>query len=314
MKKKTNNYTDDINKVKPPKKKKKIFRKIVIGILVVVIIIFGKYKINSYIMKANDKKIVDKIGKVEIPTYVFVEINPSIVLEIINNKVKSIACLNEDCKKITTGLDMRDYKLSESIEILYNMAKDQGFDVSNGVRVKSVNRITMMYDNKIKVEFELIDSVTESEKLKNVIDNTTLLSNKEKSNEELLAIYKSDKDYGKYYTCKITSELECYFIEGSLPNDPWSNDSVLIIEQREAIRRVLDKFKVPMEVKGKYTYIYLYDIKLEETWYGFDNDPYRYVFKHGNTIIEVKNLNLANPNSSRKCDCYAHDETEDLSE
>lgn len=79
-------------------------KKIKIILLVIVIIIIG---IVTYFMISynNYKKELENINIVNdaveeynnLESYVFVDINPSLVLTIINNKINNVTCLNEDC-------------------------------------------------------------------------------------------------------------------------------------------------------------------------------------------------------------------------
>lgn len=194
-------------------KGKKIFIIVLLIIFVPVILFFGYRFINNKLDDINTKKMsntINEISKDRID-YVFIEINPSFVLTINENKVSDIACLNDDCVSIYNDIDVKGKSIGESIDNLYNLAKEKGFDTSSGVKIKTTIEIDIKDKDYITVEF--INEVTKNELLTNVKNNEEIKNN---SNDDYYARLweelKKDKDYDKVYTCNMDNELKCYII------------------------------------------------------------------------------------------------------
>ncbi|MBE6159131.1 MAG: hypothetical protein E7159_04840 [Firmicutes bacterium] len=213
---------DSNNKPKKKSKVKKILLIILLIIVLLVVLFFGYRFIKNKIDEKNAKKyseIVSELNKDKI-SYVFVEINPHLVLTIKDNKVNDIACLNDDCLSIYKDLDIKGKDLDSSIDVIYNVSKEKGFDTSNGIKLSSTDTINIK--NKENITIEYIDTTKEKELLNDVKNNETI---KEVSNEDyytrLWNELKKDKDYGNVYTCNMNNkELECYItLETGINND-----------------------------------------------------------------------------------------------
>lgn len=195
-------------------KGKKIFIIILLIVFIPIILFFGYRFISNKLDDMNTKKMsntVKEISKDKID-YVFIEINPSFVLTIKENKVTDIACLNDDCVSIYNDIDVKGKSIGESIDNLYNLAKEKGYDTSNGVKVKTTIEIDIKDKDYITVEF--INETTKNELLSNVKNNEEIKNN---SNDDYYARLweelKKDKDYDKVYTCNMNDkELKCYII------------------------------------------------------------------------------------------------------
>ena len=155
--------------------------------------------------------VINEISKDRID-YVFIEINPSFVLTIKENEVNDIACLNDDCVSIYNDIDVKGKSIGDSIDSLYNLAKEKGFDTSKGVKVKTT--ISLNFENKDYISVEFIDETSKQELLSNIKNNEEI---KNKSNvgyyTKLWEELKKDKDYDKVYACNMdNNELKCYII------------------------------------------------------------------------------------------------------
>lgn len=220
------------------KSKLKYSKKILLGILVVVLLFFCYRFISSEIDKANIEKFSDIINDVskERTDYVFVEINPSLVLAVKDNKVNEVACLNDDCIEIYDAIDIKGKSIDESIDSLYNLSKEKGFDTSNGVKVKISNNVII--ENKDYIAVEYIDTTKERELLNEVKNNEEIknISNGDyysKLWEEL----KKDPNYDDVYTCNMndSKELECYIILETGINKDSDYDSLGTKEELEEL-------------------------------------------------------------------------------
>jgi len=214
---------DSNNKPKKKSKVKKILLIILLIIVLLVVLFFGYRFIKNKIDEKNAEKyskIVNDVNKDKV-SYVFVEINPHLVLTIKDNKVNDIACLNDDCLSIYKDLDVKGKDLDSSIDVIYNVSKEKGFDTSNGIKLSSTDTINIK--NKENITIEYIDTIKEKELLNDVKNNETI---KEVSNGDyytrLWNELKKDKDYGNVYTCNMNDnkELECYItLETGINND-----------------------------------------------------------------------------------------------
>lgn len=198
------------------KKKNKLKKVLLIILLVIVLAVISFFTfrfIRNKIYEANAKKfsvIINEVSK-ERTDYVFVEINPSFVLTVEDSKVSDIACLNDDCISIYNDIDVKGKNLDNSIDVIYNVSKEKGFDTSNGIKLSSTNAVTIKSSNNITIEY--IDTSKEKELLNEVKNNEIV---KEISNDNyytrLWNELKKDSSYGKVYTCNMNDnkELECY--------------------------------------------------------------------------------------------------------
>lgn len=235
-KKDTPNYEDltksfseeDINKYGivgiELRKKKHIFRKILLVILTFAIIFTGYRFVKNKLIDMRIQKVKNSILEVnkEKISYVFIEINPSMVLTVKDNKISDIACLNDDCVIIYDKLNVKNKDINKGIDTIYNTSKENGFDTSKGVKVKSTDNITI--EKKDYINFEQISADDEKELLNNVINNEDIKSiDNDDYYSKLWDTLKKDKSYDKIYSCSMNSdkELECYIKQewlDSLPN------------------------------------------------------------------------------------------------
>ncbi len=197
------------------KKKKHVIRKLLLGILG-FIVLFMCYQFITYKLdEINTKKINKTINQMnqEKISYVFVDINPSLVMTIKNNEIRDIACLNDDCMNLYNNLDLKGKNLNESLETIYRVSKENGYDISNGVTVRSTEILDVEKKNYITVEY--IDSKQEKELL-NTVKNNQDIQNIDNQNyySKLWEELKKDKDYDDVYTCSMddNQELECHII------------------------------------------------------------------------------------------------------
>jgi len=197
------------------KYKKRIIRKILLFVLVLVVL-FGVFSfVSGLIADYKSDKLKKEINDIQKEvSYVVIEINPKMILEIIDGNVSKSGCLNQDCQTIFQGVNVIGKSLNEVANILYNEAKDSGVDVSNGVSISSTNE--KLKDEVKDISYVIYKHITNEEEKKyidNVLDNNEIKEQhtKEAINNRLLEIYKNDNDYGKLYTCNIdNSELFCY--------------------------------------------------------------------------------------------------------
>lgn len=200
------------------KKKSKVKKVLSIILLLIILLVlsFVGYKfIRNKIDEANVEKfngIIKEVSK-ERTDYVFVEINPSFVLTVKDNKVNDVACLNDDCISIYNDINVKGKNLNDSIDNLYNISKEKGFDTSNGVKVKTSSNVSI--ESKDYVTIEYIDATKEKELLNEVKNNEEI---KNVSNDDyyskLWEELKKDPNYDDVYTCNMndSKELECYII------------------------------------------------------------------------------------------------------
>lgn len=236
-------------------KKKKLFLIIILVFLIPLLSFFGYRFISNKIEDIKAEKFYNNISEIaeERTNYVFVEINPSFVLTVKGSKVSDVACLNDDCVSIYNDIDVKGKNLNDSIDNLYNTSKEKGFDISNGVKVKTSDNVNI--ESKDYITIEYIDTTKEKELLNEVKNNEEI---KNVSNDDyyskLWEELKKDSDYGEVYTCNLndSKELECYIKEDFVVIDKdllEMKDMVEIITnypkaipRLEKIERVLKKF------------------------------------------------------------------------
>lgn len=244
---------------KKVKKKKRILLKILLVLIALIICVVMYFVINDALIKHNNKKLNKDIEKVasEI-TYVIIEINPKIILELKDGIVVGSGCLNEDCINIFKDTNIENNSLKEATQKLYNKAKENNIDVSNGVSVSSTNE---NIKNEVKdleyVKYNKIEKEEEKEQIKNVLDNNDIKKEKKKNevNNDILAVYKKDRDYGRIYKCEVVdNEVACYIkeeYEKKLGRELETlNDLFKAISEMQDLENVFDKFGFEYE-KGK---------------------------------------------------------------
>lgn len=250
-------------------KKLKIFLLIIV---IIIITIISKNLIINTITYHNDKKIINKIQEIkkEKITYVFITINPELMLTLKNNLVNDISCLNDDCLKVTSDLNIIGDNLEDSVEKIYNVVKEKGFKVDNGVNIKYKKG----EDIQIKLDYvttEEIDNNMEKDLLNKIIDDEYQDTSSDYNNS-LWYELKQDKDYGKYYECNIISdELECHikndillgFVVESSDFKGYLTKFAGVFNNLGAIERIFHKFGI--ETKAQ--------VEL-----GFFKDPIRKIY------------------------------------
>ena len=112
----------DINSSKTTNKKvgkKHIFRKILLVILIIALLLFIISMINNFITNIKINKFRDNISSIEKEkiNYVFIEINPSLVLTMKDGKVSDVACLNDDCIEIYDEIDVKGKSIDDALEL-----------------------------------------------------------------------------------------------------------------------------------------------------------------------------------------------------
>lgn len=304
------------------KSKKHIFRKVLLGILILLVLLFSYRFVGNKFDEINAKrfnKAINEIAK-DKTDYVFVEINPSFLLTIKDNKVSDIACLNDDCISFYKEIDIKGKSIIESIDNLYNLAKSKGFDTSNGIKIKTTIEIDVKDKDYITVE--LINEADKNKLLNNVKNNEKVKNN---SNDnyytELWNRLKKDSDYDKVYTCNINNdELECYFIMESITTDPKTTSLVSYEKKSNNIANTFDKFNIRHNydfnnvlINGEIWNVYIGNQKFDLS----DSIGYSLILDEGEVgktekmvlivsgdesdyqhFLSLKYLNLVNPTSS----------------
>ncbi len=209
--------------------KKHIFRKILLGVLTFILLVVMIMLIKTGITKINNTMFSNAINKIdeEKVNYMFIEINPSFAITIKNNRVNDVACLNDDCVSIYDDIKIVGKNTNDSIEYLFNLAKEKGFDTSNGVKIRTSNKSDIDINKLNYVNIEYIDETTESELLSSVKNNKKIKNiDNDDYYSKLWKRLKKDRDYNKYYTCDMKNKkLECYFIMKAITPPKWNLSS-----------------------------------------------------------------------------------------
>lgn len=239
------------------KPKKHIFRKILLGVLILVLLFLSYCFVRNKLDEMNTKKINNTINELakERTDYVFIEINPSFVLSIKDNKVNNVSCLNDDCVSIYDDIDIKNRTISESVDNLYNLVKNKGFDTSNGVKIKTT--IDLNIEDRDYITIEFINQETKDKLLSNVKNNEGI--NKNSNDDYYSSLWdklKKDNDYGKVYSCSMNNnELECYFIMDSIITDPNKTDIATYEVRLNRIANTFNKFNIKHDYKNAYDLI-----------------------------------------------------------
>lgn len=194
-------------------KKKKLFLIIILVFLIPLLSFFGYRFISNKIEDIKAEKFYNNISEIaeERTNYVFVEINPSFVLTLKGSKVSDVACLNDDCIGIYNDIDVKGKSINDSIDNLYSISKEKGFDTSDGVKVKTSDNVSI--ESKDYITIEYIDTTKEKELLNEIKNNEEI---KNVSNDDyyskLWEELKKDPNYDDVYTCNMNDnkELKCY--------------------------------------------------------------------------------------------------------
>ena len=240
------------------KTKKRIITKCLLLLLMVVIVILLYFNISTLIMKHNNDKLQKNIKDVSTElSYVIIEINPKAILEIKDGKVSNMGCLNEDCLIVFKDTNLKNNTLKEAVEKLYTKAKEKNINVSNGVSISSNKEIAEEVKKLDYVLYKKVDKQQIKDEIQNVIDNKEIKEEKNKNeiSNDILAVYKKDKDYGDLYECSIVdSEPVCYITEAFAKRLSTKNETIeeimnSINEMRE-LENILDKFEFDYEQGG----------------------------------------------------------------
>lgn len=240
-------------------KKRKVLKVLCI-IIVLVALIIGSLAVISKIKINNSKKQTtqfiqeyNQLVEEEKVSYVMVEINPKALLEVVNNKITNMKCLNSDCENIF-NIDIKGKTLVDVIELLYETSKDNGIDISKGVNVSSTNS---KIEEKVKglkyVNYKMITENEEKEYFEkdNLKDNNSTNNMQENFNNKLFELYKKDPDYNEVYTCSMKeNNLQCYItekFERNLPTQISITNMFYYNETHQKLMNVLDKFNIEYE-------------------------------------------------------------------
>lgn len=260
---------------------KKIIRKIILFVILLFLCIYGFFFIKNTLSSYKDKKVTNQIEEIKKDkiSYVVVSINPKIIIELKNDKVTNTGCLNEDCINLFNKINITNQNLKSAIENLYEVAKNSGVDVSNGVLVSSKDDIQKELENLNYVEYNKIDNKEETIYIKQIIGNSKIKESKQDYNKKLLETYQKDNDYGKYYTCVINDELECYLTDefaekfsyllsfNSSEEETLKTIIFKTLEFDPILQRILDKFNVKYKKETFFGIKGITEIKINNNYY-----------------------------------------------
>lgn len=287
------------------KKKKHIF---LMAILITIVLFTLMHFINMLVINVNNSKMSSNINKLEKykTSYVFIDINPSFVLTLKDNKVEDVACLNDDCVAIYDDIEVKGKNIDDSIDSLNSLVESKGFDVSKGISVRTTGNISITKKDNITIEY--ISKDKKDNLLKDLKNNQSINNN---SNEDyyskLWKELKKDQDYGKVYECGMNNdELECYIKDNLFldHNALTLLDMRKVIQNRKDISRVLNRFGIKNE--GTDTFIGLHlevsNIYIDDIKFECQEDSVCYIANEEDYSIEVSlvkatnGINLLNPN------------------
>ena len=227
---------------------------IVLGVILVVFAFYvginvGKIKDSKKATKEfiTEYKKLEKSSKV---SYVMVEINPKLMLMVVDDKIVDMQCLNDDCKE-KFEVNVLDKNINTAIETLYDAAKRQGFDVSNGILVSSTDsNISKALEKIDYVNYKKIDAKDEKVTLEQLREDDFKDNSVEEYNDKLLQFYKKDIDYNSVYTCNFDGILTCYITESfaaELPTEIPLLNRFSYNLKFQRLMNTLDKFNVEYE-------------------------------------------------------------------
>ncbi len=317
--------------VKPIKKKNKhIVLKVLLVIIIVIILFFSYSFIKQKLYQTRSQKMTEEVNEIQKDKvdYVFIEINPFLVLTIKDGTVEDVACLNDDCVSIYNEIKIAGKNIDDSIDYLYDLAKSKGFDTSNGVKVRATGNVNIEKKDYVIVEYI---SVADKEVLLADLKNNESIKN---SNNEgyyttLWDKLKADGDYGDVYSCSMNNEeLECYFTEKFISNIFDEKQLVLdyvgLENQINKFFNTLDKFRIKHTKKDDTEYISINyneyvatgSIQIEDKEIlanvlsrkiGHQNSSSSYeecLLADTYEYVDLKDFNLLNPNDANKIKRY----------
>jgi len=261
------------------KKGKKIFKIIMAIFLLLVLLYIVFYIINNIISEKqveNFRKSIEEIS-LNKKSYVIVEINPKILIELEENKVINKVCLNSDCEKFFEDLSLNSKDLKETIIILYNTAKVKGIDTSNGVNIYTTDTTLQKVTEELNyVNYKVITNEEESTMLSDLENKEEIEEKKKEYNKKLIDVYKEDSDYGKYYTCnEKNNDVKCY-ITSNFEDELSEVFNIInlntIVNNVMNLNRVLDKFNVQYNYDNSFGVKNIYEIKVNGKYLWFGNN------------------------------------------
>ncbi len=291
-------------------KPKVTFMRIILVILCIVLAAILWSRMDKFMTKLNTEKINRQINELskERVSYVFVEINPAMVFTLKDDRVEGVACLNADCMKMYDEIKLDGLTLKESIESVYSLAKDKGFDTSKGVTVKSSRNVAIEGLEYVSIEY--VSDEDEEKLLANVKNNEDIIveNDDEGYYAKLWNELKKDSRYDKIYACAMNGQkLECHFkpemispMEGILSgSNPVTKAMQLwLMTHLDDIGATLDKFNIennfaepasgPDDVKSNTLFI---------NGIGFD-----YVLDYTHQNVNIKNACYSR--NEKKGECY----------
>ena len=260
-------------------KVKKVIKIVILIILVLLLLIISSHIIKNTITKIqvnNIKKDLDEISSYKV-SYVILEINPKILLEITNDIVTNKTCLNKDCEESLTDLDLNGKNLKVATTTFYEEATSKGFDTSNGVTVStSDSNFKEEIEELEYVNYNVITKEEENDVLNELNIKEEILNKKNEYNKKLIDIYKKDSDYDKYYSCdEENNDVKCYItskFEKELSELFVITNLNTIINNARNLNRILDKFNVKYEYQNSFGVKDIIAIEANGTYLSFGND------------------------------------------
>ncbi len=272
------------------------FMRILFVILCVVLACMLWFKLDGWLDKMNAEKVNARINELsrERVSYVFIEINPSMVFIMKGDSVASVACLNEDCMSMYDEMHVEGASLKEGIESVYSLAKNKGFDVSAGVTVKSSENVKLEGLDYVSVEY--VNPNEEKVMLEGIQNNEekVVQNDDEDYYAKLWDELKKDSKYGKVYDCAMNGDrLECHFVASTIsPLEGILDGSspvtkvmqIWLFTHLDDIGRTLDKFNIEND--------FLEDMTGDEvrsnTLY-LNGIPFNYVLDYTHNELNIKN-------------------------
>lgn len=267
--------------------------KVIVIIFIIVLILISAPFIAISIINNNNKKQVTKFKnnmeliKKEDVSYAIIEINPKAMLEIIDNKVVNKKCLNEDCETIFNSIDVLNKSVLEVIELLYNTSKDNGINVTNGVKVSITD--DKMKDEIINLSYAHYNFVTNSD-IKEYL-NEEEIKNIKSDNEEIFEMLQKDSDYGKLFICNNSDQISCYITDEFEKEISNANSLAQFFITAPKLVRLFDKFNIEYTYSDNYGFINISEINTQSGYYRLGVDYVRsslYIGAEGDTIPESK--------------------------
>lgn len=261
---------------------------IVIIFLIILILISLPFISISIINNNNEKQVNEFKNNIELikkedVSYAIIEINPKIILEIINNKVVNKRCLNEDCEIIFNNIDVSNRSMLEVIELLYNTSKEHGINVTNGVKVSITD--DKMRDEIINLGYVDYNFVSSND-IKQYLTEEEM-KNIKSDNEEIYEMLQKDSDYGKLFICDNNDQISCYITEKFENEISSANNMSQFFVTAPKLVRLFDKFNIGYDYSDNYGFINISAINIFNGYYRIGVDYSKstsYIGKEGDTL------------------------------